>query len=366
MSRLSLQAQIAARGLDVDLEVPDGQVLALLGANGSGKSSTLEIAAGLLRPDAGRVQLGETVLLDTASGHEVPAHARGIALLRQEALLFPHLSAVENVAFGPRAQGLSRRRARDIALERLADVEASDLADRRPAALSGGQAQRIAVARALAAQPELLLLDEPFSALDVEMAPMLRRLLRRLLTDAGRTAVLVTHDLLDALALADVVAVLDKGRIVEQGPTRSVFSAPRSSFAARIAGVNLLPGRIEAAGVLRLAGGPQVIGRGEVPDGESAVAIFAPAAVVLSKAGFTGSARNVLTGRVLDLSDRGGAVRVRVALHSSDSASAPAEPLVVAADVTAAAVADLDLVPGEQVQVVVKAQEVALHSMARH
>lgn len=363
MSRLRLRARIAARGLDIDLDVPDGQVCALLGANGSGKSTSLEVAAGLLRPDAGRVKLGESVLFDTDLGKDVPAHARGIALLRQEALLFPHMTALDNVAFGPRSHGMSRRRSAEIARLRLTDVDALDLANRRPAALSGGQAQRIAVARALAAEPDLLLLDEPFSALDVEMAPLLRRLLRRVLTDTGRTAVLVTHDLLDALALADAVAVLEDGRVVEQGPTRSVFTAPRSAFAARIAGVNLLPGRIEAPGLLRIAGGPDVIGIGDSRVGESAVAIFAPSAVLLYRAGFSGSARNVLAGRIMDLADRGGAVRVRVSLAAESRTNTA--PLIVAADVTAAAVADLDLAAGQDVHVVVKAQEVALHSVAR-
>lgn len=363
MSRLRLRARIAARGLDVDLDVPDGQVVALLGANGSGKTTSLEIAAGLLRPDSGRVELAGAVLWDSESGTDVPAHARGIALLRQEALLFPHMSALENVAFGPRAKGTSRRRSAEIARLRLTDVDALDLADRRPAALSGGQAQRISVARALAADPQLLLLDEPFSALDVEMAPLLRRLLRRVLTDTGRTAVLVTHNLLDVLALADAVAVLDRGRVVEQGPTRSVFSAPRSAFAAQIAGVNLLPGRIEAPGLLRTSEGPDVIGIGDVAVGEPAVAVFAPSAVLLHRAEFAGSARNVLPGRILDLADRGGAVRVRVCLHARSRANAA--PLIVAADVTAAAVADLGLAAGQHLHVVVKAQEVALHSVVR-
>lgn len=357
MSALSLRGAVAERGLDVDLDLSDGRVLALLGANGSGKSTTLHIASGLLHPDAGHVRLGDRVLLDTAAGIDVPPHDRGIALLGQQALLFPHLSALENVAFGPRAAGVPRRLAHDTARRHLADVDALDLAERRPAALSGGQAQRIAVARALAADPALLLLDEPFAALDVEMAPLLRRLLRRVLREAGRTAILVTHDLLDAVALADDVAVLQAGRVVERGPTRDVFAAPRSSFAARIAGVNLLQGRIEAPGVLRLDGGRVLTGRGDVPAGEAAVAVFPPAAVALYRGETVGSPRNVLPGRVLDLVDRAGSVRVRVALDPPDGP----DEITVSADVTAAAVADLDLTPGVPIAATVKAHEVALH-----
>ena len=171
---------------------------------------------------------------------DVAPHRRRIALLAQEPLLFPHLSVLDNVAFGPRSAGAGRSESRGRAREWLEEVGIGDLADRRPAQLSGGQAQRAAVARALAAEPDLLLLDEPMAALDVAVTPALRQTLRRVL--AERTCVVVTHDVLDALLLADRVLVLEGGRVVEQGPTREVLTRPRSAFAARLAGLNLVVG----------------------------------------------------------------------------------------------------------------------------
>ncbi|TFC01769.1 sulfate/molybdate ABC transporter ATP-binding protein [Cryobacterium mannosilyticum] len=226
-----LAAVVARRGLDVSFAVAPGETVALLGSNGAGKSSVVEISAGLLRPDVGRASLDGRVLFDLGPGRPgvwLPPHARGTALLAQEPLLFPHLSVRDNVAFGPRSAGESRARSREVADEWLAAAEVADLADRRPTALSGGQAQRVAVARALAADPRLLLLDEPMTALDVAAVPAQRRLLHRVL--AGRSVILVTHDPLDALALASRVIVLDRGRIVEEGPTRAVFAQPQTEF----------------------------------------------------------------------------------------------------------------------------------------
>ncbi|KLU11652.1 ATP-binding cassette domain-containing protein [Kocuria sp. SM24M-10] len=213
---MSLQAAVRLRARDLDLavSVADGQTLAVTGPNGAGKSSLLAVVAGLLVPDTGRAALDGRVLfdIDTAGrGPWVPAHDRGVVLLAQDPLLFPHLSVLENVAFGPRSRGAGRRRARAAAVQWLEAVGAAPLAHRRPAALSGGQAQRVAVARALAADPRLLLLDEPFASLDSTAAPALRELLRRVLT--GRMAVVVTHDPADVEALADAELRLEHGRV---------------------------------------------------------------------------------------------------------------------------------------------------------
>lgn len=367
MSDLQVDVAYAGRGLDVAFDVPDSGVLALLGANGSGKSTTLAVIAGLVVPDRGRVRLGGRMLVDTAAGAWVPAHRRSVALLRQEPLLFPHVSVEANVAFAPRAQGRPRRVARESARRWLDAVDAADLADRRPAQLSGGQAQRVALARALAAEPDLLLLDEPFAALDVGAAPAMRSLLRRVLARARTTAVLVTHDLLDAVALADSVAVLDAGRVVERGATRDVFAAPRSAFAAQLAGVNLVAGRLVADGVLAAAdpvndGGVELrlvgVGGDDVSPGDEAVALFRPAAVALHVEPPRGSPRNAVPGLVEDVADQGGSVRVRLRLGGAGG------PLV-AADITTAAFAELGPVPGSRVVAAVKAQEVSLHPMAR-
>ena len=350
--------ELPARGLDVDLAVAPGEVVAVLGPNGAGKSTLLALLAGLLRPDAGRVELDGEVLVDTATGAFVPAHRRATALLAQEPLLFPHLSAVANAAFGPRSRGASRRRAAQEALAQLVAVGAGDLADRRPAQLSGGQAQRVAVARALAARPRLLLLDEPMAALDAASAPALRQLLRRVLREDRRSAVLVTHDVLDALVLADRVLVLDGGRVVEEGPARRVLARPRSAFAARVAGIDLVSGTASDDGLVT-ADGVRVTGRRDpgCPVGSPAVAVFRPSAVAVHREPPTGSPRNVLPVVIAALEPVGELVRVRAADGADGSPG-------LFADVTAAAAADLHLEPGLAVHLAVKATEVAVHAAA--
>lgn len=355
MSSLHVRAKLAARGIDLDVTVGEGEVLAVLGPNGAGKSTLLSLIAGLLRPDDGRVELGGTVVTDTDSGTFVPAHARGVAMLSQEAMLFPHMTVTANVAYAPRCKGQSRSASRATARRWLDAVDASHLADRKPAELSGGQAQRVAVARALAADPRVLLLDEPMAALDVTATPALRRLLRDILRDQGRTAIVVTHDLLDALAIADRVVVIDGGRVVESGPSRSVLTTPRSTFAARIAGVNLIAGVATARGVIRTAWGTDIFGAGDFPPGTPAIALFQPSAVAVHLDVPHGSPRNVIAVTVGELEVNGTVVRVRGVDQPDGGAG-------LAADVTAAAVADLDLAPGRSVYFAVKAQEVGIHA----
>jgi molybdate transport system ATP-binding protein len=213
----------------------------------------------------------------------------------------------------------------------------------------------VAVARALAAEPQLLLLDEPMAALDVTAGPALRRLLREILRGAGRTAIIVTHDLLDALAIADKVAVIDNGRVVESGPVRAVLAAPRSDFAARIAGVNLIAGAVAEPGVLHTGWGVTISGIGDADPGTDAVALFRPAAVAVHLEPPHGSPRNVIAVRIAELDVHGTTVRIR-GVEQPDGGTG------LAADVTAAAVADLDLQPGRDVYFVVKTQEVQIHS----
>jgi molybdate transport system ATP-binding protein len=343
---LRVEVVLAERDLEVTLEVADGEVLAVLGPNGAGKSTLLSVVAGLLRPDRGRVELDGRVLGDDA-GTWVPPHDRGVALLAQEALLFPHLTARDNVAFGPRSAGRGRADSRSAADHWLAEVDAGDLADRRPSELSGGQSQRVALARALAVEPRLLLLDEPMAALDVAVAPALRQVLRRVL--AGRSAVLVTHDVLDPLLLADRVVVLEDGRVAEQGPTTEVLARPRSHFAARIAGLNMVRGRLHGTAVSAVDG-VLVEGRVEAPEtGEGdAVAVFSPSAVAVFPEPPGGSPRNVLDVTVTELEPLGDRVRVRTREQ-------------ISADVTPSAVAELAIAPGQRVCFVVKASEVAVY-----
>lgn len=354
MSSVRIMARQHVRGVEFDLALADGEVLAVLGPNGAGKSTLLQLIAGLLRPDEGRVELGGRVVTDTATGVFVPAHARGVAVLSQQALLFPHLTVEANVAYAPRCKGHGRSEAHAIARRWLEAVDAGGLADRRPAQLSGGQAQRVAVARALAAEPHVLLLDEPMAALDVTAAPALRRLLRDMLRDKGRTAVIVTHDLLDALTIADTVVVFEGGRVVETGPVRSVLSAPRSDFAARMAGVNLVAGTISAPGILETRWDTTLSGIGDVATGASAVALFRPTAVAVHLEPPHASPRNVIPVTIAEMDVHGASVRIRGPEQADGGAG-------LAADVTAAAVADLDLAPGRGVYFVVKTQEVELH-----
>lgn len=347
---LEVSATVGERGFDLSMHVSPGETLAVLGPNGSGKSTALSVIAGLLRPDAGTASLDGRVLFDVGRPGKshvwVPPHARGVALLAQEPLLFPHLSALDNVAFGPRSVGQSRSTSRSLAEQWLGEVDAAEYADRKPAQLSGGQAQRIAVARALAANPRLLLLDEPMAALDVAVAPAVRQMLRRVLDD--RSAVIVTHDVLDALLLADRVLVVDDGHVVEEGSTAELLARPRSAFAARIAGLNMVRGNLEGHGV-RAPDGTLVEGIAELPvaQGDHAVAVFRPSAVGVYRQPPGGSPRNVMDVTITELEPFGDQIRVRTERLS--------------ADVTASAVAELDLAPGTRVIFAVKASEVAIY-----
>ncbi|EHR63322.1 sulfate/molybdate ABC transporter ATP-binding protein [Saccharomonospora cyanea] len=359
---MTLHAELALHRagfeLSVSLAVPDGGVLAVLGPNGAGKSTVLACLAGLVRAERAHVRLGGRVLDDGDAGVHLPAHRRGVGLLAQNALLFPHLSVLDNVAFAPRSRGVSKAGARDVARRWLAEVEAGDLADRAPAALSGGQAQRVAIARALAGEPELLLLDEPLAALDVDAAPAVRGVLRRVLRESGRklTTVLVTHDPLDALTLSDHVAVLAEGHIVERGPIREVLASPRTAFTARLAGVNLVAGvavRTDTGAAVRTESGLLFHGvpARDLADGDAAVAVFDPGAVAVHPrdVAVVGSPRNVVDAVVTALEPHGPVVRLRTREGLS-------------ADLTPASVADLALDPGTPVRLAVKAATVFVHA----
>ena len=328
----------------MSLDVAAGETLAILGPNGAGKSTLLSIIAGLLRPDSGRAELDNTTLFNLARGEWLPPHRRGISLLAQEPLLFPHLSALENVAFGPRSAGRARAEARASAREWLSAVEAAELSGSRPAQLSGGQAQRVALARALAPEPRLLLLDEPLAALDVAVAPTLRRMLRGVL--AGRSVILVTHELLDALTLADRVIVLTDGAIVEQGLTAEVLQRPRHPYTARLAGLNLLTGVRTATG-LRMPDGTIVAGPGEGVIGARAAASVRPSAVSVHLERVEGPNARPVT--VQDLEPRGDSVRVR------------SESMV--ADISPGRAAALRLAPGLSVWFAFAETEVVLYPL---
>lgn len=330
--------------LDARIAVPPGGVVGVLGPNGAGKSTAVATLAGLAALDAGRITLAGTVLDAPDDGVLVPPQRRRVGVVFQDLLLFAHLSALENVAFGPRARGVPRASAHAAARTWLERVGLEDRADARPADLSGGQAQRVALARALATDPDLLLLDEPMSALDVGTRLEVRAQLRRHLGLFAGAVVLVTHDPVDALVLADRLVILEEGRVAQTGTPAEVARAPRTEYVARLVGLNLFRGRaergtvaVDGGGVLRAA--DDVTGR--------VLVTVPPAAVALHEQHPEGSPRNVWPGTVSGLEQHGHLVRVRVE-------GAPD----VLADVTPAAVAELGLHEGRAVWASVKATEV--------
>lgn len=365
MSDLVLRAVVGARRLDVEFTVPAGEVLAVLGPNGAGKSTALHVIAGLVRPDAGLVRLGDRVLTDTEAGIHIPTHDRRVGLLLQDPLLFPHLSVAANVAFGPRSLRRKFRSRRgpdhESALRWLREVQAEQFVERKPRQLSGGQAQRVAIARALAAEPEILLLDEPLTGLDVAAAASVRAVLRAVVAHSGCAVVLVTHDLLDAVTLADRVLVLESGRIAEVGAVSDVLAAPRSHFGARIAGVNLVNGTVGTDGTLSTPSGLIWHGTDDgtgVTSGQSAVAVFAPTSVAVFAERPHGSPRNTVEVVVAEMDTHATSVAVRGA-DQADGAPG------LAAAITVEAAAELQLTPGDRVWFSVKATEVALHPVLR-
>jgi molybdate transport system ATP-binding protein len=315
---LALEARHALRGfaLDVALEVGPGRCLALTGPSGAGKTTVLRIAAGLLQPNAGRVACGGEVWLDTARGRDVPPERRRVGVVFQDYALFPHLSARDNVGFGVVGQPRPERRRRaQEALERLG---VGALAGARPADLSGGERQRVALARALAREPRALLLDEPLAALDARNRTRAGHELQRTLAMTEVPVLLVTHDFGEAAALADDVAVLDRGRVVQRGVPDRIAAAPASAFVADLVGATVLTGAAE---------------------GRVAVSLY-PWEVVLEPPGTppAGSARNRLEAHVASITRLGN--RVRVGLVGG-------QPL--AAELTAASADDLGLTPGDPV-----------------
>ncbi|TRY16887.1 ATP-binding cassette domain-containing protein [Tessaracoccus rhinocerotis] len=347
MTGIRVDAAVRVRDVVLDLDLPEGSCTAAIGPNGAGKSTFVGLLSGALRPDTGTVAIhGRTV---AGPGGFVPPHKRGVALLEQRSLLFPHLDVLANAMFGLRSRGVPRHTARAEALAQLERVGCADLTHRRPNQLSGGQAQRVALARALAIKPDVVLLDEPMAAMDVAAAPEIRSLLRTHL--AGRTSVLVTHDLLDVLTLASHVVVLERGRVVEQGRVADVLPRPRSQFLADFTGVNLLFGDLVDGG-LRLADGTVVAGlAGDDATAGPGWASIPANAVGLHLADPHGSPRNAVDVVVRAVEPRGPVVRVVVDLAGQ----------ALAADLTTGAVAELGVEPGLRLVASIKATAVTLY-----
>jgi molybdate transport system ATP-binding protein len=309
-----LRARVSVPGrLDAELSAEPGEVVAVIGPNGAGKSTLLSALAGLVPADCD-VSVGGESWTDPPR----TVQDRRVGLVFQSGLLFPHMSALDNVAFGPRSRGVDRRRAEALARDWLDRFGIADLAARRPGELSGGQAQRVAIARALAVEPVLLLMDEPFAGLDTGVATSLRVELARHLAAYDGVCLLVTHDAIDALTLADRVLVLDEGRIVQDGTPRDVAARPRTEHVARLVGLNV------------------------VREGEDFLA-FEPGVVTVSRGEPDGSPRHRWRGTIGQVAVHGTSVRLLV---SGDRD--------VLADVTPEAVRELALDPGREVWVSVK------------
>jgi molybdate transport system ATP-binding protein len=348
---MTLDARVGLRlgefELDVAINATADETVALLGPNGAGKSTLLRAVAGLTPLNHGNITLDGTVLDDPARHIFVPPEKRSIGVMFQNYLLFEHLSARENIAFGLRAHGVPRSSARAMADEWLTRLDVADAARKKPTQLSGGQAQRVALARALATRPSVLLLDEPMAALDVGARGAVRRDLRRYLSEFEGVRILVTHDPIDAAALADRLVVIENGRLTQEGPLSDITARPRSRYVADLVGVNLLRG-VARGGAITLADGAKVA-VADAGDGD-ALAVIHPHSVTLHRARPESSARNAWPGRVESIEMLGNRVRVRVA---------GLVPLT--AEVTPTAVADLQLVEGAEVWAAVKATDITAY-----
>ena len=349
---MSLDARVQlGRGdfsLDLSLDAADGDTIGLLGPNGSGKSTTLRCLAGLDAPQTGRIDIAGVTVVDTTRGIDLPPEQRSVGFVFQDYLLFPHMSVLDNVAFGLRARGEARQSAERRAREWLERLEIGDLASRKPGRLSGGQAQRVALARALVIEPDLLLLDEPLAALDAGTRASVRSLLRRHLADFHGAVVMVTHDPMDAMVLADRVVVLEDGHAVQAGTPGDVARRPESTYVAQLVGVNMLRGRAHD-GVVTLDSGGQIRIANVAISGPVIVALR-PEAISVHLQHPEGSARNVWQSRVSSLEARGDLVRLEVE-----------GPPALTAVITPAAVADLGLHEGADVWLTAKATDLDVY-----
>lgn len=329
--------------LDLALRIGAGEVVALLGPNGAGKTTALRTLAGLTPLHAGHVTVAGRDLDRPDRRTWTPAERRPIGVVFQDYLLFPHLTALDNVAFGPRRHGVDRRRARDQAAGWLARMGLTEQARRKPRQLSGGQAQRVALARALAVDPALLLLDEPLAALDARTRLDLRAQLQHHLAAHAGATLLVTHDPLDALVLADRLVIVEHGQVVQEGDAATITAQPRTDYVARLVGLNLYRGR--ASGDSVRVGDGFVLHTTDRYDGDVFVA-FPPAAVALHPRRPDGSPRNTWPATITGTQRHGDNLRIQLS-----------GPIEVAADVTPAAAAQLRLALGQPVWAAVKATE---------
>lgn len=335
--------------LDIELVIPWGTTAALLGPNGAGKSTVVEALVGSSPLDAGRIELDGRVLDDPAEHLWVPPNQRRLGVVFQRYYLFEHLDVLDNVAFGPRAEGRSRRAARALAHEWLERLGLAPLHGRRPSELSGGEAQRVALARALITDPSAVLLDEPMAALDVEVRAELRRLLAEHLARVSGPRLLITHDPADAFLLADRIHIVEGGRITQHGTPDELRARPVTPYAAALAGVNLLTGT-SRGGLIELDDHDASLQSADTRTTGTVFVIIHPNAVALHAEEPHGSPRNSWSTRVRAVEPLGDVVRVMLD-----------DPLPLSVDITPGARTALALGPGSPVWASVKATEIAVN-----
>lgn len=354
---LVFRASLKERDFDVSFEVETGSHVAILGANGAGKSTLLQILAGTLMPDDGFCELDGRTLFDLGERNRewIEPSKRDVGVLSQSPLLFPHMTAADNVAFGLRARGMRRAEAKGAAFEWLEVTDCEQFASRKPRSLSGGQAQRVALARTLATKPSMVLLDEPMAPVDATAAPLLRRTLNNVLAD--KTTLIVTHDVLDALLLSEYAIVLEEGRVAQSGPTQQVLNQPKTPFTATLAGVNLIEGKWEGGSVvtgrrdvqLHAATYPE-----DVDEGAQVAVTFSPSSVSVYNELTSGSPRNAINVTITRLEPSESAIRVDGRAEGGTEMSAL---------VTAGAAAELGLRPGTSAWFVVKATALTVFAL---
>lgn len=344
-----LRLQRGSLHVDVAMRVEPGETVVLLGPNGAGKTTLLGALAGLVPIEHGHIALDDHVLDSPERDTWVPTERRSIGFVYQDHLLFPHLTATDNVAFGLRSRGARRSDARRQAREWLDRMGLADYKDARPSQLSGGQAQRVALARALASEPRLLLLDEPLAALDATTRLDVRRDLRRHLDDFDGPRLVVTHDPIDAMALADRVLVLEHGQITQTGTLAQLRAQPRSRYVADLVGVNLYQGHMDHDDV-RLSDGRELRTTNDRQITDEVFVVIRPGAVALYRTQPEGSPRNTWPGAIDAIDQTNDVVRV----HLDGK-------IPITAEITQAALEDLELKIGAPAWASVKATEVELY-----
>jgi len=348
MLSVQVSKQLREFPLEIGFDVRPAETLVIIGPSGCGKTTTLNIIAGLLAPDEGTIVLGDRVLCNTECGPCLPTEKRNVGYVFQDFALFPHMSVLENVAYGLRARRRPGREVRKKVDDVLGLLGIEHLRAHRPGALSGGERQRVALARAIACDAEILLLDEPLGSLDAQTRNRVRGELQRMLRVVGRIAILVTHDYIDALTFGDQICVMDRGRVLQMGERQELLRHPRSRFVAELTGVNFFQGTISGSlrqGVAEVWVGDACLyaasSREEL--GDTLLAFF-PTDVSVSRERPSGSPRNVFESRVQEIVHMGD--KVRILLNG-------AVPLC--AEITAESLDKLSIRAGDTVYASVKA-----------